>query len=365
MSIDKAAWMRVKNLSRDLQLESENIASGLMRWRSELADVKTGVSVVKNINVVGDSISEGGISGVSATDYINNGYVATIRKALATKYGDVGIGFIPTHYPNNNTQFWSAGWVADGYGVGSKGRESNTGGATLTFSFSGTGVALGIVKHPTGGEIDYSIDGGAQTGTINSYNSTVLWGVYQPITTTLSDGNHTITLTKKADTKTSWVFGATPLKGTKGIRVNHMAAWGQRAEHFSSTAPLAAEFDVLVPSLTLVALEANDYQSQTSLSVYKTKIQDIITRAKLVGDVLVVANGLRTESGPIAQSEYTQTLRALALLNNCAFISINDRWGGDSNFAKNTLSYIYDTVHPNARGHQDIATAILKVIDEY
>lgn len=127
------------------------------------------------------------------------------------------------------------------------------------------------------------------------------------------------------------------------------------------------EIDFWTPSLTVIALTANDYGGQTSLTSYKTNLQTLITRALVYGDVLLTSIGVHYDenTSAIKQQSYVDIVKQLAITNNCAYLDIHDRWNGGV-YAQNILGFLANgDVHPTASGHQDIATAILRVIDEY
>lgn len=356
---------------------------GLRRWRAALAKVKSGVNQIANVSVLGDSITEGGAAGNGATadyvggnNYLNKGYVGKVRSALAAKYGDVGTGFIPIFYPKYGG-FWtfSAGWqdeITATFGPTGLNKRSGTNGDVATFSFSGTGISIVLASGTGAGTFTASVDGGAATP-FDSYTAGAAIGAKEFKITGLADGTHTLTLTSTVTGgKQLWLLGAYPIKGTSGVRVNMLGRWGTKVNNSigpsATKYPLFSEIDFWSPALTIVAFTANDFSGQTDLISYRNDLQTIITRAKQFGDCLLVSTGLRNDvvTPTNAQSEYNKVLLNLAFENNIAFVDVINRWSGDANYAQNTLSFISsDNVHPGDYGHQDIATAILRVIDEY
>ena len=339
-----------------------NADIGLRKWRAALANMKVKNDVILDVPFIGDSITEG----QSASDYRLGGYVGRIRSALAEKYGDVGLGFVPVYYPGN-APLWSfsGNWIDNtgGYGPSGISKRSTTNGDTATLAFNGTGITVMGLQGPGVADISVSIDGGMPT-TLNFKGSTIK-PVFRSITG-LADGNHIMTITTNvAPGESFWLIGAYPIKGTKGIRVHPMAKQGARTHNVNTDQAMQAEIDVWDPKLTVIAIGTNDIPAGLSADNYGAQLQTLVTRAKRYGDVLLVSVGLiRTDYDDIANL-YNETMKNIALTNNVAFIDIRDRWGGSADYAMNTLGFLYDPVHPNDVGHQDIATAILRVIDEY
>lgn len=341
-----------------------NAAIGLRRWRRSLAKVKTQTNQIANINVIGDSITEGGYSDpTTPQNYLTKGYVGLIRSALSTKYGNVGNGAIPCYYPNANP-FWS---ISNGFtiasttnGFASRMCSSSTTG-TAAIPFNGTGINLFLATGSSLGQFNYNIDGGANT----LYDCNQAFDLAHVLSITgLSDANHTLNITKVSDGKQLWLYGHQEIKGTNGVRVNMIGRWGITASSIVPTDCLKLEVDYWNPDLTIISLTANDYGGQTDLATYESQLQTIISRALQFGDVLLTTVGAHSDVvGPIKQQVYFDVVKKLAIQNNCALVDISYRWGGGAN--ANSLGMLYDVVHPNNYGHQDIASAILRVIDEY
>jgi hypothetical protein len=314
---------------------------------------------------MGDSISEGGISDADPRNYIDKGYVGIIRNKLATKYGDVGKGMIPIYYPNGNPYWVTSGsWsiAAAVSGCTSRLLKTSSNGASVTINFNGTGIDVILVKGAILGQFNYTVDGGAST-LFDCYQSGANYGAKLSITG-LSSGDHTLVITKNNDGKEIWMIGHCEIKGTKGARVNLVGRWGTVVADSTPDGCLISEVDIWTPALTIIAFTANDYGNQTALATYQANLQTLIDRAKLYGDVLLTTIGLHSDTvGSIPQQSYFDTVKSLAIKNNCAYVDISGRWGGNTNVG--TTGLLSDTVHPNAYGHQDIASAILKIIDEY
>lgn len=353
-----------KNYTDKKTQEYENITNGLRYWRSKLADAANGLGIAK-INVICDSIGEGYGSDATPANWINTSYVGMVRNKLASKYGDVGRGIIPSYFPKDAEFMVKSGFAkTSGFGFANFGVQTNVIGSTLTFSFNGTGLNIFYVDGSGAGDFTYQIDGGS-TVNVNTVDP-LTWAKKLTITG-LSDGEHTCIITQNQSGTTTYILGFAEIKGTYGVQVNMVGKESANSNDtsLSSDRALLAEFSLIVPDLTIIECIANDYGAQTDLETYRANIQKIITNAKAGGgDVLITSVGMENIAKTIAQTSYLQVLKELASTNNLAFLDLFSRWG-DAATAE-TLGLINsDHIHLGIKGSRDVATAILKVIDEY
>lgn len=354
----KTSDTALANTNKSVNQTVINADIGLRNWRTAMADVRAGNSKIYNLNFLGDSFTEGYL----ITDKVNNTFAGRVRTALATKYGDVGKGIVPAYISSiiNSPQNWTtsgfAEFVMGTYGICGHSLQTTTTGSTASVVVSGTDVHLIAMKGvwATAVCINCKVDG-VDKGTFALNNATTIISDIT-IATGLTDGNHTLLITT-LDTSAVMLIGAYGTKGTKGIRVNNIG----RAGAFSfdaqrSSSVLDAEFTVMKPTLTIVEFGINDAGGSIPLATYKTQMQNIISKALSQGDCLLLAPTMLTADAP-----YREIQRQLAIENNCAFIDIANRWGG----SMPTLFKASDTYHPNEIGDYDIASAILRVIDEY
>jgi lysophospholipase L1-like esterase len=338
-----------------------NTDVGLRKWKATLAKLASGTNQIFNMSVMGDSISEG----ANASDYISKGYVGLLRTALQGKFGDVGKGFIPVHYPFSGKLWsWSANWNNNDDAMGATGSYLSTAanGETASINFSGTGFGLVFTKGSICGSVSVAIDGGEPV-TINTNGAYTSAWAYE--ITGLTDGNHALVLTTSIAVDGSqriYLLGGYEIKGTRGIRVNMVGKYGTQTLHSVRTDALRCEIDMWTPVLTIIAFTANDYSNNVDPNgAYKTNLQTMITRAKQFGDVMLVSVGLRSGTYTYQQQQYVDVMKSLAFANDCAFIDIFSKWGSDWDIP-NDLGMMSDVVHPNDAGHQDIATAITQVL---
>lgn len=355
-----------RNLKAQADSFAYNMGKGLRRWRSKLAALSAGSAETINLCVIGDSITEGAISNASPANYLTKGYVGLIRAALATEYEDMGTGFIPTHYVKDSL-LWTFGgtWIAEtaSFGVTGACRASSVNGSTATLAFNGTGVGIVVARGSVGGTLDFTIDA-APAGSFDTYKVSPADPAYVHEISGLGAGDHTLVVTANLTAgETIWLLGAYPIKGASGVRVNMCGRWGTTTANAVGSYAPEAEIDIWNPALTIIAYTANDFAGQTALATYTTNLQTLVTRALTYGDVLLVSVGPTNATYPISQTAYVDAMKQVALANNVAFIDIYGRWNGGA-YAKVTLGLLADDVHPNAAGHQDIATAILGPILE-
>ncbi len=355
----------LSHLTRDGHAYAYNLDVGLKRWRAALAKVQSSNDQIINVNAVCNSIGTGGVT----TDFLTKGWLYLLGSAFASKFEDVGKGFLPSYALKlDDVPHWTyTGTWADEtvFGTMMLSKQTSTNGSTASFTFTGTGITLVFVAGITLGKFNYAIDGGASVE-LDTYNATVMKAKAFPITG-LSDAEHTIVITKNDDTKMIILLGAYPTKGTRGVRCNMVGkSGGSSSNAVGNESALYTEIDFWEPKLTIIEHATNEYAGQVALSTFKTNMQTLITRAKTFGDVLLLPNGLvRAETQTIHREAYLNVVAELAGSNNVSYIDMFNRWGGDYTYANTTLGMIYDTVHPNDVGHQDIANILTKVLIEY
>jgi hypothetical protein len=331
------------------------------------------IRIKKNIiyiNRLDDSKEEGYSAGTDTYTCKDKSSSGLLRTALKTKFGDVNEGFVGVNYhaadsasfPLVHRWIFSAGWTtASNYGYASSSKLTSTDGATATLTFSGTGIILfylGTTDHRT---FTYSIDGGSAV-TVDTYGAAIDLAKATTITG-LTEGNHTIVITKSNDTKSIYLFGACPTRGSTGVRVNSLGLYGSTVGASSAANCLKMEIDYWQPKLTVLSYGANDYSAQTSLSTFQTNLQTLITRAKQYGDVLIMANMIQLDNQTIKIQQYVDTMKNLALTNNCAFIDLYSAMGKSFTYADNVLGLMFGhDKHPNTKGHQFINKFIVKCL---
>lgn len=345
-----------------------NLDIGLQKWKATLAKLKSGTTTIYDVICLGDSITNGFFCDPSPpTNYFIKGFPGILRIKLANLFEDVGYGFVTSWFPTTDHRFatYTGTWIyfngvttpnICGYLI-----YSITAGDTISVPFNGLIFGIMVRRGSEDGQFTIQIDSGTPV-TINPYQSTTEAHIYE--VTGFGAGDHTahITVDNAANpSRAVCVLGFTAKKGTSGIRVNIMGRAYSHAADASSSYALDAEINQFSPVLTICAFGTNEYWGQINPSDFKNYLQLIVTRAKIYGDCLLVALGTSSTIETLPQSIYTEAIKQIALINDCAFISINDRWVSNAN--ANTLGFLYDGTHPNAAGHQDIGTYLLQCLD--
>jgi hypothetical protein len=336
---------------------------GLRRWRAELAKVKQDTNKIINISCVGDSITQGAGSDSVISNWQDKGWRGQLNSYFASKFNDVGKGFRPCYsYDSANTYnpwTYSGNWtdLTTAYGVMSFCKKSNSQNDTATISFNGTGVGVVMAKNTNCGNMDFLIDGVSHP--YNAYSTTVISASTYEITG-LTAGDHTLVIKNNAPGIVFYLIGIYEIKGSKGVRVNMLGKSAMTITYaMQREDQLQAEIDIWNPKLTIIGMCAN---GGMDTATWKSRMQTLITRALQYGDVLLTTWGLQQDT--TYTPSYVAATRELAKENNCALLDIYDRWGSDYNYANTTLGLIYDTIHPNIYGHQDICDAIIKTLVE-
>jgi lysophospholipase L1-like esterase len=331
--------------------ESLNIASTIQN----LADSSKLI-----INSIGDSITTGNHLG-TVTECMNNSFVGLLRTLFKNKHGNVGMGFIPAYTVETANYFTKTGTWSQVSLIGSvnAGYYTNENGATISTTFTGTGINIYIQRTNDSGSIDISIDGGTAT----THDCSGLETVADVISITgLTDTTHTITITKTSDSSKFYLIGVEEIKGTHGVQVNMMGLSGATADDISDASLAFMTSTYWEADLTIIAFFANDYAQQRSVATYKEDIRRIITSAKLTGDVILLCPTILDTAiypGETLQSAYRTALLELSSEEDVCFIDMNGYWGEDYSLITGKM---YDGVHLNSSGHQDILTLIRSVI---
>ena len=105
--------------------------------------------------------------------------------------------------------------------------------------------------------------------------------------------------------------------------------------------------------LLFLSFVANDYLSQTATATYTTQYEGAADFIKAICPYISVLPARISDNNVIPQSDYEAIVKAKAIADGYAWISVNDAWGG-SYVAAN----MSDNVHPDIDGHNDIKDII-------
>lgn len=347
----------------------------LPNWRFAMSQVKKGAANCR-ILVIGDSETIGVNAAGAATP---PNWTAALAAAL-----------LDAKIPTNNN-----GFFGDSTGVGNLGVRSGTdpriaigswtsaspfttGGAIFNATTTGTpfvytpGIPIDTfnVFYNTGtGLGSWTITPtGASATAINS-NGTSLMNIATVTSPTVSPTN-TVSL--------NFVSGGTVFMegleayNSKQASVNIMNAgwWGSNSTQWIASGavfnPLATVGTIAAP-LVIIRAGANDWKPSgsggTSIATFTANIQQLISKAKATGDVVLAIDAPNTSVTQVIQEQYVQVLYSLAESNSIPLVDDFNRW---ISFAvSNAAGFYSDAVHPNGNGYLDwgssMATFLLSV----
>lgn len=342
-----------------------NLKNGLNTFKSSL----NGLNSVIDVNCIGDSITAGTGAGTGSSspynDIWDNCWVTLLRNYFKTKYNDVGKGLINHSWwykPDHIILTYGGTWTTHNAGNEGYGSESQTDttGATVTTTFTGTGIRIFYRQAATTCDFSVAIDGGIAQNITG--NGTSIKAAHTDITG-LEQGEHTIVITTlNTGGRTAFRFhGIMELNAsTKGVRVNNMGTVGAGAYlHWplaSSDISRACSTGILA-KLSIIEIGINDKLTNVTIPNFTTGVSDMITSCKAQGgDVLILITGTSSTSGTYAWSLYEDALKQLAITNNCALINFNKKWSGSIS------SMTTDGVHPNPAGHWDKSNTIIQAL---
>jgi lysophospholipase L1-like esterase len=216
------------------------------------------------------------------------------------------------------------------------------------------------------GTLNYNFNGGADTP-INQNAAQSLTSV----TANATLGANTIFYTRSSGSV--FHIGTEVWDSTENsIRIIN-AGWSGASSVDMSEAAAAAyapglAIQAVAPDLTIIECEGNDLLQSISLATFQTNMQFLITKAKLSGDVVLIAPiplEVATTFPLSTQAGYINVIKALAVSNNVPLISIYDRW---VSYELNNPNGYYASgafpinAHPSGLGYGDYAQAIFEVI---
>lgn len=210
------------------------------------------------------------------------------------------------------------------------------------------------------GTFTTDVDGGAVLATVVQDNGGA--AAYVKTTVSCALGTHTINFKRVSGTVYIGAFVA--YKSSVKQVTFHIAGWagGKAADlsdhAFSNAYTSIGALKGIAPDLTVLCCTINDWQANSALAQYKSDIQNIITAAKLSGDVLMMS-GFPTAAviTSVAQQQtFIDAYAALAASNGANLINLTKLFGSWE--AANTASEAYDNSHPNSTGYAVIAAKV-------
>lgn len=342
-------------------------ANNLMDWVGNLGETSLqswqwGTESRLSIAFYGDSITQGAWAGdAELTDWPVKGFVGKFRQAVQRIYGNGGLGFVGL-FRKEWTKAGTWTQVAD-YGPFGQAWYATVNTATYTLQTkAGDGDNVDIFYVDTSAPFTYTIDGGAPvtvTPPGGATNKTIKVNVALP-----NNAAHSIQVIGP-DTGTLYLVGAAIYNGTGGAVVHNIGKSGALIGDMgysvaTSDTRTQVITDHLKPRLNVVGFLANDYSSQTALETYSTRYGYLLDKVIPLGDTVMWAppdNGI-TPVKTITTEQYEAEMKNLAVARGLPWVDIHAAWG-DYTVAGDKM---YDTQHPNDKGHSDIAARFLRLV---
>jgi len=367
--------------------QNAQVAAQLPLYRAKLAKIRAGLTTGTNgidgqlkLGIIGDSTTMGAGAGTGGTTNTTNARPKCVARQLVGQFTQLGIAARADSFMGDQGYF-NVGGSLTGYpsydprvaftgttGIYPNGAYRSLGGIyfqlkaasdTLTFTPENswdTAViyyengATGVATMSLGNA--GAITGGSTVTTTNSGNA-------------FSFGKQTITIAKAATslifTQTSgtpvirgvWCYDST----TPSVNIFNLGIYGEQLnviQPFTTNAFASDLYDVV-----LINMSINDIGASVSDSSYITALSALVSSARSAGTDVIVATTQPTQTTAIRTAAVVNAYW-LAITNFCAssgipVVDLNTRMG--TYVSNNTNGLMFDALHPNAAGYQDIATA--------
>lgn len=313
---------------------------------------------------IGDSITEG----TRTNDFVNDGYMGIIRKAIQREYGNRNQGFVsfrdlsgyspPIHQyhtitKSGMTEFFDAAYYG---GIRVSGTLS---GSYIEVSYVGKDAKLVYGGRLDGGTLTVSLDG-IDVGTIDTsdiVDSTCPNAcVSVPIAVDVW-GQHTIRLTK-VDNKPVDLCGM--------MYYENAAVISPVVHNVGRSSIQAVEIpDVLLDkyaagATVILALGVNDQLLGADIATYKQKISHTCQKVKDLKGSLILCDFMFSLP---STDPYKTALREVSeQFPDFPFLDFAALWFGDQSLNEYSGLLHPDGVHPTVEGHMFIADTLLKYL---
>ncbi len=120
----------------------------------------------------------------------------------------------------------------------------------------------------------------------------------------------------------------------------------------------------LKPALTVVEAGVNEPGQGVSVASFTADLQQIVTAAQAVGDVVLVTGNPQATAA--AHAPYMAAMRQLAAQDGIPVLSVDLRWGTQAQAAATSPAMMNagELVHPNAVGYADIGAALANMLEQ-
>lgn len=366
-------------------------------WKTKRSAAGSGKAV---ISAVGSS----SVQGLYCSNLVTKSFMGLIREGLQAQYGDGGSGFfgvcrsLTWMGASTTSNAWNAlsgnfasvtgSWnVGNNWGPGTTYLYTQTVGDTITFLVRGTSIKVYTVSGAGRSNWSYTIDGGSSTPISDSGTG----GTTIQVTTIsgLSEGNHTIVLTKAGSAGTSFAISGVAGENNTGIIMNNYGVSGAQSPLFTdfSAAYGAGRWSGgpdYPADLAIYAVGANDANSGTNADSWAANLRSYLqgvkdgatvggTNATGTTDVLILMQHIgKYDTTNLKWQDYVSRGRMLAEAYDAAFVNMwpigRNSWNywnslgnwGDSGTAGGVAGT--DSTHMSDAGHQIVADTILPIL---
>lgn len=349
----------------------------LTKWAAAVTAMKAGTRDAK-ILAVGDSTTMGvyGNTNSPVPDYASP--IAWLTAMLDRGYLPTanGLGTPPSIVtPSDGRWTLSGGWGSTGIGpIGFGGKNSSyttSGSGTLVYAdprINADAFDVYVVCNPgLLGVLQITATGGA-TVTADTGNA--------PLATSVGVFKVTVTAAAAAYTNSvsmAWssggpvfVVGVEPYlaSGTaRSIRVGNAGSSGSDTTTWTDASQGAyggvASIRAYAPDLTIFNLQNNDAAAGLAVATHRSQLQALVTAAQVSGDVILMStNPSATDATSTLERQYTADEKAaFTSAGYLDYLAVCGSWT-----RYNGLGYVYDDLHPNAKGYEHMGRLIADVV---
>jgi len=347
----------------------------LVDFRAAVAKTQAGLSNT-TILEIGDSTTRGsgaatldaGARQLAPTDVLARRLIdAGISANVSSQIGGSGVTLVADLANYNPTVSVGAGWSFQAVASISQRLTNSTtvnpidftpldaAGAPLVFDT----IEVYYIQYVSYARLTIGVDGGAAAFTSTPANGPIV----EKATATVALGTHTVNIAKHAAdaAKIMTVIGWVCYDSTKkqvlclnaGIAGKAIGTMGSNPGYTTAF----SEIEIIQPHLSIINCCINDSGALTNTSTYRSLLQGLITKCLLYGSVILrPGNPVQ----PRDMEPYLSINRELASANNIPIIDLSDMYGDYNTY--NDLGMMYDLLHPNNIGYQDIGNIVAKAI---
>ena len=322
--------------------------AAMSAWFTALGKVRAGTGNAKLL-CVGDSTTAGfSVGQASSWPALLN---QRLNRDIATQQGLS----ICMNLDVDSARWSLGGWqTVFGPGSGALYQDPDKSGADAVFTpdvdtdtidswwYLGAGKGKFVVK----------IDGVAQPA-IDTLSPNGSYG-WRNTTYTVNSGKHTVALQRPTVAPVS-VLGVDAYVSTlNSVRVSNWGVSGSLSNTWANGPYSLDGISGYAPDLTIVMLGINDANDALPVETWKANIAAIVAEAKKSGDVILmsVAPSDPATSALSYEQQYRDASPALAASLDVPFL---DMFGKIGSYSSDRYS---DSLHPNARGHADMARIV-------